>query len=135
MATLRNLTTTISERLIFFNSLDKALDTYSRYDKVLLVGDLTQKYRSSAQSLSFIIIREPCNPVKEKTCFTNMQNPNCIHLLLTNNVCTFQQTTAVCTGLSDCHKLFLTVLKTTVPRTQPKEITYRDYKQSDPSKY
>ena len=57
-----------------------------------------------------------------------MQNPNCIHLLLTNNVCTFQQTTAVCTGLSDCYKLFLTVLKTTVPRTQPKEITYRDYK-------
>ena len=32
----------------FFNNFDKALDTYSKYDKVLLVGDLTQKYRHSA---------------------------------------------------------------------------------------
>ena len=27
------------------------------------------------------------------------------------------------------------VLKTTVPRSQPKEITYRDYKQFDSSKF
>ena len=64
-----------------------------------------------------------------------MQNPSCIDLLLTNNVYAFQQTTAICTGLSDCHKLVLTVLKTTVPRSQPKEITYRDYKQFDSSKF
>ena len=63
-----------------------------------------------------------------------MQNPSCIDLLLTNNVYAFQQTSAICTGLSDCHKLVLTVLKTTVPRSQPKEITYRDYKQFDSSK-
>ena len=64
-----------------------------------------------------------------------MQNPSCIDLLLTNNVYAFQQTSAICTGLSDCHKLVLTVLKTTVPRSQPKEITYRDYKQFDSSKF
>ena len=29
----------------------------------------------------------------------------------------------------------MTLLKTTVPRSQPKEITYRDYKQFDPSKF
>ena len=71
-------------------------------------------------------MHELCNLVKEKTCFKNMQNPSCIDLLLTNNVYAFQQTIAICTGLSDCHKLILTVLKTTVPRSQPKEITYRD---------
>ena len=64
-----------------------------------------------------------------------MQNPSCIDLLLTNNVYAFQQTTAICTGLSDCHKLVLTVLKTTVTRSQPNETTYRDYKQFDPSKF
>ena len=80
-------------------------------------------------------MHELCNLVKEKTCFKNMQNPSCIDLLLTNNVYAFQQTSAICTGLSDCHKLVLTVLKTTVPRTQPKEITYKDYKQFDHSKY
>ena len=80
-------------------------------------------------------MHELCNLVQEKTCFKNMQNPSCIDLLLTNNVYAFQQTTAICTGLSDCHKLVLTVLKTTVPRSPPKEITCRDYKQLDPSKF
>ena len=38
----------------FFNNLDNALDTYSRYIKFCLLGILTQKYRNSAYSLSFI---------------------------------------------------------------------------------
>ena len=36
-----------------------------------------------------------------------------------NNVYAFQKTTATCTGLSDCHKLVWTVLKTTFPKSQP----------------
>ena len=80
-------------------------------------------------------MHELCNLVKEKTSFKNMQNPRCIDLLLTNNVYAFQQTTAICTGLSDCHKLVLMVIKTTVLRSQPKECTCRDYKQFDPSKF
>ena len=32
-------------------------------------------------------------------------------------------------------KPVFTVLKTTAPRSQPKEITYRDYKQFDSSKF
>ena len=80
-------------------------------------------------------MHELCHLVKEKICFKNMQNPSCIDFLLTNNVYAFQQTTTICTGLSDCHKLVLTVLMTTVPRGKPKEITYRDYKQFDPSKF
>ena len=56
-------------------------------------------------------------------------------LLLINNVYSFQQTSAICTGLSDCHKLVLTVLKTTISKSQPKEITYRDYKQFDLLKF
>ena len=80
-------------------------------------------------------MHELCNVVKEKTCFKNIQNlRSCIDLLLTN-VYAFQQTITICTGLSDCHKLVLKVLKTTVTRSQPKEITYRDYKQSGSSKF
>ena len=118
----------------FFNNLDKALDTYSRYDKVLLVGDFNTEI-SEQRIESFLFMHEPCNLVKEKTCFKNMQNLSCIDLLLTNNVYAFQQTIAICTGLSDCHELALTVLKTTAPRSQPKEITYRDCKQLDSSKF
>ena len=32
------------------------------------------------------------------------------------------------TGLSDCHKMVLTILKTTFPKVKPKEIAFRDYK-------
>ena len=64
-----------------------------------------------------------------------MQNPSCIDLLLTNNSCAFQQTTTVCSGLSDCHKLVLTVLKTSIPKGNPREITYRDYKKFDSLKF
>ena len=74
-------------------------------------------------------MHEPCNIVKEKTCFKNMENPSCIDLLLTNSVYAFQQTNNTCAGLSGYYKLVLTVLKTTAPRSQPTEITYTDYKQ------
>ena len=62
-------------------------------------------------------MHELWNLVKEKSCFKTMQNPGYIDLLLTNNVYAFQQTIAICTGLSDFHNLVLTVLKTTVPRS------------------
>ena len=80
-------------------------------------------------------MHELSNLVKEKTCFKKMQNPSRVNLLSTNNVYAFQQTMTICTGLLDCHKLVLSVLKTTVLRSQPKEITYRDYKQFDSSKF
>ena len=62
-----------------------------------------------------------CNLVKEKSYFKKMQNPSCVDYLSTNNVYVFQQT-----SIWDCHKLVLSVLKIAVPRSQPKEITYRD---------
>ena len=56
-----------------------------------------------------------------------MQNQSCIDLLLTNNSCAFQQTTTVCSDLSDCHKLVLTVSKMSILKGNPRQITYRDY--------
>ena len=58
------------------------------------------------------------NLVKEKTCFKNVSNPSCIDLFLTNNALSFQHTETVSTGLSDFHKLVLTVLKTTRNQTK-----------------
>ena len=88
----------------------------------MFVGDFNTEI-SEQRIESFFYMHELCNVVKEKTCFKNMQNPSCIDISLTNNVHAFQQTITIGTGLSDCHKLVLTVLKTTVPRSQPKEIT------------
>ena len=111
----------------YFNYLGKVLDTYSDYEKVLLVGhfntEITEHYIKS-----FFYEHELINLVKEKTCFKNMQNPSFIDLLLTNNSYPFKQTTTVCPGLSDCHKLVLTVLKTSILKGNLRQITYRDYK-------
>ena len=49
-----------------------------------------------------------------------MENPSCTDLLLTKNSYAFQQTTTVCSGLSDCHKLVSTALKTNIPKGNPK---------------
>ena len=51
--------------------------------------------------------------------------------MLTNSNMSFQNTTTVFSGLSDFHKLVLTVLKINFTKNIPKEIIYRDYKNFD----
>ena len=46
-------------------------------------------------------------------------------LFITNSYRSFQKTTTITTGLSDFHKMTLTVLKTTFPKSIPKVICYR----------
>ena len=134
IGTLRKTHPPFQNDSYIFNSFDKALDTCSRYDNVLLVGDFNTEI-SEQHIESFLYIHEFCNLVKQKTCFKNIQNPSCIDLLLINNIYPFQQTITIYTGLSDCHKFVLTVLTPAGPRSQSKEITYRDYKQFDSSKF
>ena len=69
--------------------------------------------------------------MKEKTCFKSVENPSCIDLILTNNAMAFHNTTTVFTGLSDFHVLVLTVLKTSITKSKPQKITYRDYNNFD----
>ena len=74
---------------------------------------------------SYVYERKLYNLVKEKTCFKSVHNPSCIDVILTNNAVAFQNTTIVLIGLSDFHKLILTVLKTSIPKSKPKLISYR----------
>ena len=67
------------------------------------------------------------NLMKEPTCFKS-ENLRCIDLILTNRYRSFQNTTTVETGLSDFHKMVLTVLKTTYQKAGPTVVNYRDYK-------
>ena len=105
----------------YFNYLGKALDTYSNYEKVLVVGnfntEITEHYIAS-----FLYKHALSNLVKD---------PSCMKLLLTNNSDAFQKTMTAWFGLLDYQKLVLTVLKTSIPRANPRQITYRDYKQFD----
>ena len=63
------------------SNLDEAFDTYSKYDKVLLIGDFNIEI-SEQRTESFLYMHELCNLVKEKTCFKNMQNPNYVELMM-----------------------------------------------------
>ena len=67
--------------------------------------------------------------IKFPTCFKNPENPSCIDLILTNKPRSFQNSTIIETGLSDFHKLTVTVMKTSFRKMPPKVITYRNYKQ------
>ena len=68
------------------------------------------------------------NLIKEPTCFKNPTNPKCIDLMLTNRHRSFQNLCVIETGLSDFHKLTVTVLRPFLKKSEPKIIFYRDYK-------
>ena len=114
----------------FFEQIGLALDKYSSYEKFLFAGDFNLEEDDSDLS-NFLSQYTAKNLVKEKTCFKSIENPSCIDLFLTNSPLSFQNTTAVETGLSDFHKMVVTVLKTKFPKASPSTVYYRSYKNFD----
>ena len=110
----------------YFKNLDKALNLYSHYDKKLLVGDFNTEV-SDVLSI-FLYQHDLENLAKDKICFKSENNPTTIDLFLTNNSLVLQNTATSFIGLSDCHKLVLTFLKTSFSKNKPKELFFRDYK-------
>ena len=62
------------------------------------------------------------------TCFKNASNPSCIDVMLTNHPSSFQNSLAIDTGLSDFHRMTVTVTKAYSPILRPKLVNYRDFK-------
>ena len=65
---------------------------------------------------------------KEPTCFKNAHNTICIDFILTNSPRSFFQTETLFIGLTNFHKLVISVFETTFLKSKPKEIIYRDFK-------
>ena len=65
----------------------------------------------------------------------NPENPSCIDLILTNNTNSFQNSGVIETGLSDFHKMTVTVMKTTFEKLKPNIIHYRDYRKFSNDKF
>ena len=118
----------------FFENVDKALDMYSYYDKILRTEDFKAEIYDHYLE-NFLYQHELKSPVKRKAYFKSFSNPSCINLFLTNNALSFQSTKTVSTGLSDIHKLVLTVLKTSIVKNKLREIQYRNYKYFDSRKF
>ena len=62
------------------------------------------------------------------TCFKNFNNPSWIDLFLTNSSKSFEKCFTLETGISDFHKLIITILKATPDKLPPRIMKYRDYK-------
>ena len=67
------------------------------------------------------------NLVKSPTCFQG-ENPSSIDVMLTNKNRSFINTKVVATGLSDCHGMITTMLRTHVKNIKPTIIKYRSFK-------
>ena len=118
----------------FLEEIGFALDKYSSYDKVLLAGDFNiDKEEEILQE--FLFEQNMNNIVKDNTCYKSIENPSCIDLFLTSSPQCFQNTTTIATGLSDFHKMVVTVMKTTFPKAGPTILYYRDYKNFDLYKF
>ena len=111
----------------YFHQVSLALDNYTTYDKIMLAGDFNIEDTNIILD-NFLYEHSMKNIVKDDTCFKNIDNPSCIDLYLTNTPQSFQNTTTIATGLSDFHKMVVTVMKTVCPKNDPKIIYYRDYK-------
>ena len=110
------------------NILGKILDTQTKIcDNFLIVGDFNAAMTESAMK-SFCGTYHLHNLIKDPTCFKNLDKPLCIDLLLTNIPKSFLKSQTLETGLSDFHKLMLTVLKIHYKKQKPLVAMYTDYK-------
>ena len=65
---------------------------------------------------------------KGSNLFKSVTNPFCIDLILTNQKHSFKHTQSLVTGISDFHKLIITIMKTCFKKSGPKQLIYRSYK-------
>ena len=79
-------------------------------------------------SLTIKILKNLKKLIKNPSCFKNHDKPTYIGRILTNQSRSFQSSCVIDTGLSDFHRLTVTVLKTYFKRQELNVTMYRDYK-------
>ena len=111
----------------FLKYVSQGIDKYyCNYDNLLLIGDFNSELCEKDIN-EFCDIYTLKSLIKEPTCFKNINNPTCIDLILTNQETHFQNSTTIESGLSDFHKMVVTVLKTSFQKRSPTTIKYRNY--------
>ena len=104
------------------------MDYYlSIYDNYILIGNFNSEPNEEILK-EFCEIYNLTSLIQEATCFKSLLDPGSIGLMLTNRQRRFQNSHNVETGLSDHHKMTITVLKTLFQKQSRKIIKYMDYK-------
>ena len=94
------------------SNISKGLDELnSEYDNILIIGDLNSE-KSEPSLDEFCQTYNLVSIVNKLTCFKNPKNPSCIDLMLTDKQERFLKAKTIETGLSDFHKMVVSVFKT-----------------------
>ena len=104
----------------YLDALKRSLDPYStKYDNLMVMGDLNAEVNLECMKL-FCETYDLRSLIKVATCYNNPQKLSCIDLLLTNLPKRFQNSSVVETGLSDFHKMTVTVMKAIFEKLKPR---------------
>ena len=115
----------------FLGKLGPTLDQcMCKFDNFLLLGDFNSEIKEPIMA-EFCDVYNLKNLITDPTCFKSILNPSCIDVILTNKIRSFQNSQTIETGISDHHKLTVTVLKSFFIKKDPVTINYRDYKLFD----
>ena len=113
------------------NTISANLDLYSsKYEYIIVIGDFNVEVNDKFMS-NFCESNNLSSLIKESTCYKNPKNPSSIDLILANSPHSFQCSSVVETGLSDFHKMIVTVMETTFQRMPAKIRNYRDHRHFD----
>ena len=102
----------------------------SKYDSFILLGDLNSEICEEPMT-DFCHVYNFQNIIEDKTCLKYPYDPSCIELFITNRRKSFQNSTVIETGLSDFHKMSLTVMKVFYKKQRRKIVRYWNYRNFD----
>ena len=113
-------------------NLSKNLAFYSfKYENFIVIGDFNAEMTNNYFEEICASLYNFKNLIKQPTYFKNLENPTRINHILTNHSKNFHSSSVFETGLTDFHKLTLTVLKVFHAKHKPKIIHYRDFNHFD----
>ena len=119
----------------FLSHVGRTIDSIlGNYDNILLLGDFNCLGKEQCM-VDFCDIYDLTNLIKVPTCYKNPANPSSIDVMLTNRPNSFQGSKAIETGLSDHHKLTISVLNVFFKKMEPVKICYRSYKNFNASDF
>ena len=109
-------------------ALSTSLDLFiTKYEHLVFLGDFNYGMEDTSIKV-FCSNYNLTSMINKPTCYKNPDKPTCIDLILTNCPGSFQNSCVIETGLSDFHKMIVTVMKTSYRKIEPRVINYRDNK-------
>ena len=103
----------------YLEYISKKIDSHlSKYDGSLQLGDFNSKPTEKAMK-GFCQIYNFQYLLDKPTCYKNPFNHSCVNLILTNRLRSFQKSCTFEIGLSDFHRMTLTVLKSFIAKQKP----------------